>query len=205
MVTDDTGTALDANGDVSVAETQGSTGTVTLSEKWNMGTLTVGGDGTGVMKIQNGATVVTTTDSSLGEEVNGDGTIYVANSIVADDGSLSAGGGNQTSWTMQTLTVGGKGTGSLVLEDGAKLTISTAGFAIGDEQGSHGEMLLNGATTQLSYSGEVEIGKDGTGTFTINNGAMFSARTNFRSAGVLMEPEPSPSTAPAPRSRRSTN
>jgi T5SS/PEP-CTERM-associated repeat protein len=73
------------------------------------------------------------------------------------------------------MTVGGKGNGSLTVEDGGNLTVNASDFTIGDETSGVGVFTLDGADSSLTFKGEMDIGEDGTGTFALQDGASFTA------------------------------
>jgi outer membrane autotransporter protein len=163
------GTLTDAFG--TIGNLLGSQGTVTVSgtgSTWtNIGTLVVGGLGTGTLTIQNGGTVNSSGGGSVGLSAGSTGTV-----LVTGPGSIwnnSPGGG---------LNIGSFGTGSLTIINGGTVINNTAFTAnIGEGAGSLGTVRVAGAASTWSNSSGVNIGNLGTGTLTIAEGGVVTAPT----------------------------
>jgi outer membrane autotransporter protein len=169
LVIQNGGTLTDAFG--TIGNLLGSQGTVTVSgtgSTWtNIGTLVVGGLGTGTLTIQNGGTVNSSGGGSVGLSAGSTGTV-----LVTGPGSIwnnSPGGG---------LNIGSFGTGSLTIINGGTVINNTAFTAnIGEAAGSLGTVRVAGAASTWSNSSGVNIGNLGTGTLTIAEGGVVTAPT----------------------------
>jgi outer membrane autotransporter protein len=169
LVIQNGGTLTDAFG--TIGNLLGSQGTVTVSgtgSTWtNIGTLVVGGLGTGTLTIQNGGTVNSSGGGSVGLSAGSTGTV-----LVTGPGSIwnnSPGGG---------LNIGSFGTGSLTIINGGTVINNTAFTAnIGEGAGSLGTVRVAGAASTWSNSSGVNIGNLGTGTLTIAEGGVVTAPT----------------------------
>ena len=138
--------------------------------------LAVGSTGTGSVDIEGavlnvtGATqsCVAVAGSCIGQTATGTGTVTVN------------GPGAQFN-TAQNFTVGGFGTGILIISNGATVTTTLAtpilqsGADIGLRAGSSGAVTVNGAgappgSTIWTINSSLNVGRAGTGTLTIENG-----------------------------------
>ena len=154
-----------------VGNLPGSQGTVTVSgagSTWtNVGTIVVGGLGTGTLTIQNGGTVNSGGGGSVGLSVGSTGTV-----MVTGPGSIwnnGPGGG---------LNIGSFGTGTLTITNGGMVINNTAFTAnIGNGAGSQGTVTVTGAGSIWSNSSGVNIGNSGTGTLTIADGGVVTGPT----------------------------
>ncbi len=124
--------------------------------------LNIGSAGTGVLDIQDGATL-TTTSVRLGSETTGAGTVNVT--------------GTQSTWTIEDEIVVGKlGLGELNITNGGSVTGGVyyhAIFAtIGGEPDATGTVLVDGAGSHWDMLGTLSVGMQGTGTLSIANDAV---------------------------------
>jgi outer membrane autotransporter protein len=124
--------------------------------------LSVGSNGTGILTIQNGGTLVDQF-GAIGNLPGGVGTVIVT------------GGGS--SWqNVNDVVVGGLGTGTLIIQNGGSAqdgTIaSSTGGTIGQSAGSTGTVIVTGAGSNWinGPSGGLNIGSFGTGTLVIASG-----------------------------------
>ncbi len=124
--------------------------------------LTVGVNGTGMLTIQNGGTLVDQF-GAIGNLVGGVGTVIVT--------------GAGSSWqNVNDVVVGGLGTGTLIIQNGGSAqdgTIaSSTGGTIGQSAGSNGTVIVTGAGSSWinGPQGGLNIGSFGTGTLVIANG-----------------------------------
>ncbi len=124
------------------------------------GTLSVGVGGAGALTITDGAGAT----NSVG----------MIGSTSTGIGSVSIGGGSGTStWTNSaTLSVGLLGTGSLTIVGGG--TVRSVNAFVGSTSGSVGTVTVGGGvgTSTWTSSGDLAIGKQGTGMLTIVGGGV---------------------------------
>ncbi|WP_176936753.1 autotransporter outer membrane beta-barrel domain-containing protein [Bradyrhizobium brasilense] len=124
--------------------------------------LYVGYSGTGTLDIQNGATVTTAPSATRG--IAGIGVVAGSNGTVTIDGAGS-------SWTHGgILNVGGGGTGTLTIRNGA--VASMIGSDIGFLAGSKGTATVTGSGSSWTNSFALFVGDAGSGTLTIQNGGI---------------------------------
>lgn len=150
---------------VVASDNTGSVGVATIvgtGSQWvNLGNLTVGGYGLGILQIIQGAEVSVAGNSIVGAQMNS------AASTATVDGIGSV-------WsTTGTLTVGGAGKGSVDVTGGGVLESGSA--TIGAQTGSIGAVTLSGVGSSWSVTGNQTIGEGSSGTLTINAGAVSSA------------------------------
>jgi T5SS/PEP-CTERM-associated repeat protein len=160
------GGALDVVSDLTIGETQGSNGRVTVTDTGS--TLTVGGNadigpaGKGLLAI-DGAAVTVHGDVSLGEESGGSGKLTVAAGSVTCAGDIMVGGAGSGSIL---VNLGGSITpGSLSIPSGATDTIT-----LGESGGGKGTLTVDGALSSVTSFG-LTVGEAGSGTFKATNGA----------------------------------
>mgnify|MGYP003835513487 CR=1 FL=1 len=127
--------------------------------------LETGHGGTGTVEIEDGAEVSVGGDLNLGFDTNGDGTLRVS----GETASLSVTG---------SLASGTSGTGTVEIEDGAKVTTGSD-LALGVESGSSGSLGLSGASSSLSITGDLNAGASGTGIVEIEDGATVSVGSDL--------------------------
>ena len=136
--------------------------TVIVSPGAEANNLTVGANGTGMLTIQNGGTLINEF-GAIGNLPGGVGTVTVT--------------GAGSSWTnVDAMVVGGQGTGTLTIQNGGSAedgsTASSTGGSIGLAAGSTGTVTVTGPGSSWinGPSGGLNIGSFGTGTLTIANG-----------------------------------
>ncbi|HZR78365.1 MAG TPA: hypothetical protein VFA58_04110, partial [Chthoniobacterales bacterium] len=123
--------------------------------------LVVGYSGNGTLNILNGGAVSNTT-GIIGQNTGGVGVINV-------DGTGST-------WTnSSSVDVGFDGNGTLNITNGGAVTVNGSFFRIGTHSTATGTVFLDGTGSSLTVAHEVDVGRQGTGTLTIQNGATFSA------------------------------
>jgi len=85
---------------------------------------------------------------------------------VVVDGGVYEGGGN-------VFAVGQQGNGTLDIKNGGRITsVTSANLEVGQSLGSLGSVRISGAGSLLDMpNGDAIIGKEGYGTFTVENGA----------------------------------
>lgn len=145
----------------------GSNGTVTVTgagSSWtNSSQLSIGqsNTSTGILNIENGGTVSTLSNGSVGRSAGSVGTVTVT--------------GAGSSWTSNdTLYVGFNGTGTLDIENGGK--VSNATGLVGTNAGSNGTVTVTGAGSSWTNS-NLSVGFSDTGTLNIENGGTVSNTT----------------------------
>lgn len=152
-----------------LASQSGSTGTATITDagtEWQInGELKVGDNGNGVMSVENGGFV------SL-----------AGNLAIADSGGTSTltldGNGSRMTGTGTSVTIGGKGDGTLIVQDAADAIFSGASVSLGENDNSTGTLTVQGSNTLMS-AGSLTIGGSGTGTLTVQNSASLSTGSNI--------------------------
>jgi outer membrane autotransporter protein len=124
--------------------------------------LTVGANGTGMLTIQSGGTLVDQF-GTIGDLPGGVGTVMVT--------------GAGSSWTnVNDVVVGGLGTGTLIIQDGGTAqddtTASSTGGSVGKAAGSTGTVIVTGPGSSWinGPQGGLNIGSFGSGTLMIANG-----------------------------------
>jgi T5SS/PEP-CTERM-associated repeat protein len=178
---------LDANNGASITSTYlaistnaGDSGAVTLEGSGTLWTLTsqvpqyylfVGSRGTGTLSISDGAALDAAGACTIGYHAGGSGTVTVT--------------GNGSKLSIGTfLIVGVSGAGTLTLENGASMTTggttedTLEGVYIGYNSGGTGTFTIEGAGTQLTNTGQIVVGYQGTGTFTVTDSAKVTTSIN---------------------------
>jgi outer membrane autotransporter protein len=120
--------------------------------------LAIGENGTGMLVIQNGGTLIDFGAGFVGNLPGGQGTVTVT--------------GMGSYWQNNgTLVVGGQGTGTVTIQDGG-IVSSQSGASVGLAAGSTGTVTVNGpgSTWIDSPGGGLNIGSFGAGTLTVTNG-----------------------------------
>jgi outer membrane autotransporter protein len=132
--------------------------------------LAVGQNGTGMLTIQPGGTLLTSF-GVVGNLPGGLGTVTVT--------------GAGASWTNTgSIAVGGQGTGTLTIQDGG--TVTSAGGSVGLSPGATGTVTVTGpgSTWINGPSGGLNIGSFGTGSLTIANGGTVINHTVLTTANI---------------------
>ena len=124
--------------------------------------LIVGANGTGMLTIQAGGTLVDQF-GTIGNLPSGVGTVMVT--------------GPGSNWTnVNDIVVGGLGTGTLIIQGGATAeddtTASSTGSSVGQSAGSTGTVIVTGPGSSWTNGpqGGLNIGSFGTGTLMIADG-----------------------------------
>ena len=132
--------------------------------------LSVGPNGTGMLTIQSGGTL-NTSSGTVGNLPGGLGTVTVT--------------GVGSNWSNAgVVVVGGLGTGSLTIQDGG--TMNSGGGSVGQSAGSNGTVTVTGPGSSWinGTSGGLNIGSFGTGTLTIANGGRVINITTLNTANI---------------------
>lgn len=143
----------------------GSTGVGTVDgagTEWDVGTLEVGGLGTGQFRVINGGTVRS-------------GSIRVM-SAAHESSLLLVNGENsrvELQGTYATLRLGGAGTSRAIIQNGGGL--SAYDCYIGDGNDSTGVMFIEGKKSSLAVSNSLNVGNGGTGYLSVRDGAAVTA------------------------------
>ncbi|MEI9898252.1 MAG: hypothetical protein WDN28_31445 [Chthoniobacter sp.] len=131
--------------------------------------LTVGSLGTGTLDIENNGFVQTTGNAVVGEMAgsNGMATITGTGSLWQVDGNLVVG---------QSGSADNRATGVVVVADSGELKVNGAQLVLGQETGSQGTLVVDGANSKVTGTGatNLEIGRHGIGTLQLQNGAQFT-------------------------------
>lgn len=153
------GTVSSADGGIGIQA--GSTGTVTVMDTgstWTMvNDLVIGSGGVGTLSVEAGGTVS-----------NGFG--YIGTGSGAEGHVSVTGTGSQ--WTnAHSLFVGDAGgNGTLLIEDGGKVTNGYGVIGSGTGTGTKGAVIVTGKSSRWSNLGDLNLGNSGTGTLTIEKG-----------------------------------
>lgn len=144
----------------------GGTGSLLVTganSKFDINSVNVGDGGTGTMDVVNGASAATYS-TVIGGGAHANGTLTV------DAGT----------YTGTLVYVGESGSGSLTVRNGGTLTES-GNIIVGDNSGSSGTLLDDGAGSKVSTSG-LTVGNGGAGSMTVSNGA-YAQSTGIVSIG----------------------
>lgn len=178
LTVSDGGTAESASATV-VGREVGSSGLVEVTDtdsKLTSGAaLVVGKVGSGTLKVLNGATVTSTSETSIGQNVDSAGSVTVNGS-----GSTLTSGAN--------LYVGERSTGTLLVSDGGVVRTQddngTRSIYIGggpsDEEANNrlgnGTATVTGSGSKLESDYGVYVARTGTGELTVDNDAEVTAK-----------------------------
>ena len=133
-----------------------------------------GNAGSGMLTIVNGASLVSAQTAST-----------VASALYVGSGGSSnavgmltvSGAGSTVNTGPNSVAVGQAGTGTLIVQSGASANFSTsdssmiAALAVGRNAGGNGRVIVSGAGSILTAGGFVTIGRGGTGSLIVSNGA----------------------------------
>ena len=142
-------------------------GSASVSGTWtNSGTLTIGGRGRGTLTM-NGIGVVATSGGvvTLGESESGRGFARI------DDEDVD--------WTTGTMIVGGRGTGTLEVANGAQVDVNGQ-FIIGQSDFlAAGTVRVDGSSSALRATGSASLGGTGGGSASVSvtSGALLATGT----------------------------
>ena len=147
----------------------GSTGSATITDagtEWQInGDLKVGDKGNATMQVENGGYV------SL-----------AGNLDIADSGgtsTLTLDGANSRMIAGGTsVTIGGQGDGTLMVQNAADAVFSGASVSLGEKSSGTGTLTVEGSNTIMS-TGSLTIGGYGTGTVNVQDSAALSTATNI--------------------------
>jgi T5SS/PEP-CTERM-associated repeat protein len=129
----------------------------------------VGRAGIGSLTIQEGA-FVTTDFMNVGQFVGGEGAVIVTGSDTRLELTGTEAGAN----------IGREGTGSLMILDGA--VVEGKSLSLAHEASGSGTVLIaNDGSLELGAGGDLQIGRMGSGTFTVQSGG--SASVNYVEIG----------------------
>ncbi len=147
-----------------IGRESGSIGTVTVTGEgsaWSGSRLWVGREGTGVLRIEDGARVSNSFIVHIGDAPGAIGTVTVT--------------GEGSTWTVgSTLRIGLQGTGTLTIAAGGEVS-SSANAVLGYVHDSVGTVTVTGEGSTWVNSGILYVGNAGSGTLTIEDGGMVSA------------------------------
>ncbi len=159
LTVDGTSSAVASSGAVILGQSDGATGTVSVTggSTFDMQNLIVGGAGSGNLTVNGGAL----TDSGyllLGNSASGSGIMNVSsatasiagNAIIgnyAGTGTLTVGSGGiiQANGTFDAVGNTAGADGTLVIDNGGIFNSAASTFAVGTHAGSHGSMTINAA------------------------------------------------------------
>lgn len=120
------------------------------------GWFAIGNSGTGSLTVENSAVVNAPADFNIADLANGNGTVTLKDSAVINAGAAYVGKGANS-------------TGVANIDGG---TFNSANTYVGNSTGSVGTVLQTGGATVMGGNGEVFIGANGAGTYTLSGGTM---------------------------------
>ena len=183
QVTVKDGAELRVNGDfLTIGQEAGSQGRLTLDGVGSVynhaggTTLEIGSHGDGTFEVRNGASALLRS-TILGVESDGSGTILV-------DGKDPSGGPASMVTTNGSLTIGGKGAGTLRVTNGGQMTTEQGAAIVGRDANVTGKVTLAGQDSQWMINapssgdpvaGNLTVGQNGTGIMAISDHANFTA------------------------------
>lgn len=197
VLTIDTGTVTSAAG--TIGSGSGSSGAVTVTgtgSAWNSsGGISVGGSGTGLLIVENGATVSTGSASTLsvGSGSGGNGTLTIQTGgmvtdlngtiggITGSTGTVTVSGTNSTWTNTGALSVGSFGMGMLTIDGGGRVTSGVNFTTLVGSNGT-GTVVVDGSTLAvgtLVVGGAAPGGSAtpaGTGALVIQDAGTVSSR-----------------------------
>jgi T5SS/PEP-CTERM-associated repeat protein len=163
------GSSLVTSSDATVGDQSGSKGTMTLTDAgttWTVGgDLTLGGTGMATVTMQNGASLSVGHDLVLGEQMGGNGKLFLT--------------GANTLQISNDLTIGAAGSGSVTVQQAGSFTAKTVN--LGEMIGGSGTLTVTGAGSMVTVTDEISVGGLGTGTVSLSMGGEL-----IDSAGVTL-------------------
>jgi T5SS/PEP-CTERM-associated repeat protein len=160
---------LTTTGDATLGSEAGSLGNATISDagtNWQInGELKVGDNGTGTLLVQNGGLVSLAGNLALGDS-GGSST----GNITLDASRMTVGG--------TSVTIGGKGQGTLTVQNAAAAIFSGASVSLGESSGSAGTLTVQNGNTTMS-TGSLTVGGQGTGTLNLLDTASLTTDNSF--------------------------
>jgi outer membrane autotransporter protein len=165
--------------DLSVGFDTGSTGTTTVTGSGSTllsdGIVNVGYRGEGTLTVSDGATLTDVSGAYIGREAGSEGT-----AIVTGSGSSWSSGGE--------IRVGGAGTGTLTVSNGASVETGTSTSAtIGTSAGSNGTLIVSGSGSSFETDAFLYAGLSGSGTsgtIRVEDGGSLTASYSALAGGV---------------------
>ncbi len=196
FIVDDTGFFTSAN--VTLGSAAGGSGTITVdrSTLFNRGGLTIGNAGTGTLDINSGARV-SSQFGTMAQTSGSHGTVTV--------------NGTNSQWNISNaLVIGFIGQASVTVSNGGIINTNIRsngapdGLVIGQNGAANGSVTVTGSDSTVANSGNLIVGKAGTGTLTISGDSSVSSSSNVSvasqagSTGTINIGAPSGSDAAAP-------
>jgi T5SS/PEP-CTERM-associated repeat protein/autotransporter-associated beta strand protein len=165
---------IDGTGSISffslyAGDNTGSTGTVTIDgtgSTLDIGDeMNVGDSGTASLLIENGGSVTNNSNSIVGYDQGGSGSVTITGSNSKWITSAFTGG---------SVTVGESGSGSVLVENHGLMT--TVGYGIIGDNG-YGTVTVTGTGSKWTYTEALYVGNSGTGSLVIDSGGVVSNTT----------------------------
>ena len=198
---------IEAGGQVSNSDgylgfSSGSTGTAAVTgtgSKWTNDWLVVGREGTGRLTVSDGGVVTAETLFASLSDLYGNGAITTTKGAVLDadlifdathglQQTLAFGTGGKLHLNLDVmgswLGAGYKSNGTLRIADG--VTIACSSGYLGYNSGSTGVATVTGTYSRWNNSGDLYIGRSGTGRLTVSEGGVVTAKTLFASLSDLV-------------------
>jgi T5SS/PEP-CTERM-associated repeat protein/autotransporter-associated beta strand protein len=142
--------------------------TVTVPEgsvnPWNVNNVTIGKEATGTLKINAGGTV-NSKNALLGDELTAKGTAYVTGNSAIWNGATDSTG---------SFVVGKTGSGEIEITAGGVLNTNGAAV-LGMDTSGKGSVLVSGSGSKWTAGKGITVGKDGSGTVTVEDGAKLTS------------------------------
>jgi fibronectin-binding autotransporter adhesin len=190
-----------SSGSVLLGIRSGSTGSVTVTGLNSLlttsNTFQVGNLGSGTLTVSDGAEIVVGELLAPQASLFGNGTITATNGAVLDaDLVFNAANGNQISTSFGTggiLTVTANGgtlgagygqSGTLMIAEGVNIS-SREGY-LGYQSGSTGNATVTGVGSKWTVTGALYVGRNGSGTLTVDDGGEVVAATLYASLSDLL-------------------
>ena len=184
------GVGFSGNGTLTIS----SGGTVTLDNTDAL-RIAVGSGSTGVVTVEDAHSILTTNGGlEVGLQSGATSTLAISSGgqVLSLEGASVGGGGHGavtvdgpgSSWQVgSTLVVGtaSGGSGSVTITNGGVVTAAMPIFGL--VSGSTGSLVVDGANSLFTTGDQLIIGKGGTGTLTISNGAVSAGSVILASNG----------------------
>ena len=167
--------------DTVIVGENGASGTVTVSDAaLSLGSRLLLGDGTtapggsGTLLVEAGGTLTDTAAAT------GTPQLVLGVSVATTGSATVTGAGSLVDMGLDGITLGSAGSGTLVVEDGGAVTAASgdpgyeSALNIGLNSGSTGGLTVTGAGSSVDAAGTVSIGRAGTATLTVDDGASFT-------------------------------
>jgi T5SS/PEP-CTERM-associated repeat protein len=170
---------IDTRGNFRLGDASGSVGTILMTGSSafdNRNELRVGFSGEGHLVMQDNTVlrfgVGSQNDLSVGSEVGSSGTVTLSGSA-----ALRGAGNNQ-----DDISIGDLGSGVLIMNDSSSINTSVRDLYVADNAAaSTGVVTLNGSSSIAARS-NVQVGRNGAGTLTLNDNASLNAGNLLRMA-----------------------